>query len=69
MLYVIPSRDLVIVRFGKDRSRKGFSDAAFLGRLFGRGAARTGEASTRREKISQEQRAGSSDVKAALVEC
>ena len=67
MLYVIPSRDLVIVRFGKDRSRKGFSDAAFLGRLFGRGAARTGEASTRREKISQEQRAGSSDVKAALV--
>ncbi len=30
--YVVPSRKLVIVRFGTGR---GFSDAAFLGALFG----------------------------------
>jgi CubicO group peptidase (beta-lactamase class C family) len=33
LLYVIPSADLVIVRFGKDRTRTRFSDHLFLGRL------------------------------------
>ncbi len=32
-VYVVPSRDLVVVRLG---ARPGFSDAEFLGRLFGR---------------------------------
>lgn len=32
-VYVVPSRDLIVIRLG---SRPGFSDAEFLGRLFGR---------------------------------
>ena len=33
-LYVIPSKKMVIVRFGKSPSRKRFRDAEFLGKLF-----------------------------------
>lgn len=36
LLYVIPSADLVIVRFGKVRSRARFSDLTFLGTLLAR---------------------------------
>ena len=33
-LYVIPSKNIVIVRFGKSPSRKRFRDGQFLGKLF-----------------------------------
>lgn len=56
-LYVVPSKNLVIVRFGKTGIRSKFQDAGFLGRLFSTEASQDSSEASLETKRGDAQRA------------